>query len=199
MKLTGWAAVACAALLVVGCERSRGVDNDNDAVGTSGQLQAPHGATADARHFATSAMMAGNAEVKLGQMASQRAQSPEVKQFAEMMVRDHSKSGAELKQAVRAHDVAAPEGLDDKHQRLMDRLSKLNGAEFDREYMKAMVEGHTEVKSMLEDRSEHSRPTGTSGAAATQLDTAVNQWASKALPTVGQHLQKAQQIRAKLD
>jgi putative membrane protein len=218
MKLTGWAAVACAAFLVVGCDRNRAADTDNDGVGrigtsessrddtigTSGQVQADHstaghGATAGARHFATTAVMAGNAEVKLGQMASTRAQSPEVKQFAEMMVRDHSKSGAELKQAIRAHDVDAPEGVDDKHQRLMDRLGKLSGAEFDREYMKAMVDGHTEVKSMLEDRTEHSRPTGTSGAANTQLDTAVNQWATKALPTVEQHLQKAQQVRNKLN
>jgi predicted outer membrane protein len=87
---------------------------------------------------------------------------------------------------------------------VFDRLSQLRGAEFDREYMKAMVEGHEKVKSMLTDRAKsdrgavsRNRATGTTGTTgdSTQLDTAVNQWASKSLPTVEQHLEKAKQIR----
>jgi putative membrane protein len=181
---------------------------DDDQTRTRGSAETTHGATGDARHFAEQAAYAGNAEVKLGQLASERAQNPAVKEFAQMMVRDHSKSGAELKQAVSRHDVQPPAGLDAEHQRLYDRLSKLQGAEFDREYMNAMVEGHEKVKSMVSSRAGNNRAstdrtrgaTGTSGTTgSTQLDTAVNQWATKTLPAIEQHLQKAEQVRAKVD
>ena len=80
-------------------------------------------------------------EVELGQMAQQRATDPEVKQFAEMMVRDHTKAKNELKQAVKGSGIDEPKQLDKKHQALYDMLSQLNGAAFDREYMAAMVDG----------------------------------------------------------
>jgi putative membrane protein len=218
MKWTGFGAIGCAVLLTIACSddgRSESVIDGNDenqtavrpaepgdTVGTSGQADQAHGATADARHFAEQAAYAGNAEVKLGQLAAERAQSSQVKEFAQMMVRDHTKAGNELKQAVSRHDVSLPTGLDDEHQRLYDRLSRLRGAEFDREYMKAMVDGHMKVVSLLEGRADdHARAdrprgtTGTGSAADTQVDAAADQWATKSLPTVKQHLQKAEQIQ----
>jgi putative membrane protein len=192
-------------------------------VGTSGQSRTAtqgtmHGASGDARHFAQMIAMHNTAEIQLGQLASERAQSPEVKQFAQQMVRDHTRAGNELKQAVSGQnvDLNANE-MDQKHEQLMARLRGLRGAEFDREYMKAMVEGHNEVRSLLESRAgagqsartnTGSGATGTTGTrpntagtsdAKTQLDTAVNQWANKTLPTVQQHLQKAEQIHGKVE
>ncbi len=214
MKWTGFAGIACALVVTFACtgdSRTSGYDDSRSpesrraedadrTVGTSGQAGQAHGATADARHFAEKAAYAGNAEVELGQVAIERAQSPQVKEFAQMMVRDHSGARSDLKQAVSRHDVATPSGLDAEHQQLFDRLSELRGSEFDREYMKAMVDGHMKVKRLLQSRAKTepgstARATGTSGTATTRLDTTVNQWASKSLPTVEQHLQKAMQIR----
>ena len=163
--------------------------------GTAGQT-AP-----DARHFADQAMMANTAEVKLGELAGKRAQSAAVKEFAQMMVRDHTKAKNELKQAVKGSNIDEPTQLDTKHQALYERLSQLNGAAFDREYMAAMVDGHREVKSMLSERADQPPAAkGTSGSTSNdaKLDTAVKQWASKALPVVSQHLQKAEQINGQL-
>jgi predicted outer membrane protein len=247
MKWTGFTALACAAAFTVACNGTgrdaRDTDNTDtnrsatadirgdDTVGTSGQAPATrpgqvqatganmHGQDGDARYFAEHAAMSGNAEVELGQLATQRAQNAQVKEFGQMMVRDHSKSGAELKQALSTHSVAAPSGIDPEHRQLKDRLSSLSGAEFDREYMKAMVEGHKEMQGMLKGRANQQaartpaagstakdNPTGTSGARTTgaaagnsaPLDMAVNQWASKTLPAVEQHLQKAEQIYSKV-
>jgi putative membrane protein len=228
MKWTGFGALACAAAMAIACNGTardaRDIDDaddraagrsvtadestpaelrDGDTIGTAGQASGAnmHGQTGDARYFVEHATMAGNAEVELGQLAGQRAQNPQVKEFAQMMVRDHSKAGAELKQAVSGH-IETPDGLDAEHRQLKDRLSSLSGADFDREYMKAMVDGHKEVKSMLQDRtgSAHDprapKATGTTGSSS--LDAAVNQWASKALPTVEQHLQRAEQIYGKV-
>jgi putative membrane protein len=156
----------------------------------------------------------GNAEVELGKLAAERAQSADVKQFAQMMIRDHSKANDELKQvASRENMSVSTPAMDQKHQQLMTKLRTLRGAEFDREYMRAMVDGHKEAQSLLGDRADRggnnarnqrgTGATGTSGSAAaggsTQLDTAVNQWASKTLPTVEQHLQRAEQIHSKLE
>jgi len=205
MKLSGWTAIACMAVLTIACDtrdRSRydettTITDSASPTGTSGQ--AARAAGADAELFATQAMMASEAEVKLGELAIERAQSPAVKEFAQMMVRDHTNGLNALKQAVKGYDINEPSQLDAKHQALYDRLSELNGAAFDRAYMAAMVEGHREVKGMISGRVEH-LPKGTSGGATdnSPLDASVNQWAAKALPTVTQHLQKAEQIKSQL-
>ncbi len=204
MKLTGWSAMACAAILSVACDardnsRYDGstatiTESDADAIGTSGQA-----ARADAKLFAEQAMMANKAEIKLGELAGQKAQNPAVKNFAQMMVRDHGNGLNALKETVKGFNVDEPAQLDAKHQALYDRLSKLSGAEFDREYMKAMVDGHRQVVDMLDDRAgQSSSVTGTSGADDSRLDASVNQWATKALPTTKKHLQNAQQVNDSL-
>ena len=211
--------LACALVLTVGCTAERRSDSDEGRtaelrpadgpapVGTSGSLEQEHGTSADSRHFAQQAGMAGLTEVTLGKLAQERAQSPDVKAFADMMVRDHSKSGAELKQIVSRYNVDMPTTLDAEHQQLFDRLKALKGAEFEREYMKAMVDGHRKVKSLVAARVQTGAAhgdahgtTGTSGTAAadTKLDAGVNQWASSSLPRVSHHLEQAESISAKL-
>ena len=159
-------------------------------------------APASESDFISKALQRGDAELKVAQLASTKAGDASVKEFAEMMVRDHTKAANELKEAVKGSNVDAPPKLDAKHQALYDRLSKLSGAEFDREYTSAMVDGHKEVRGMLDDRVNLSAPTatGTTGRPAenSRLDAAVNQWATKTLPAVNQHLQKAEQIQSQL-
>ena len=202
--------------------QSAGFDSDNDAndgaaIGTSGQTRTQaemrHGAGGDSRHFAQTIAMHNTAEIQLGQLAVERAQSAEVKQFAQQMIREHTRAGNELKQAVTGENVDLNAGeMDQKHETLMARLRGLRGAEFDREYMKAMVEGHGEVRRLLEMRTgarhdarttRDATPTGTTGTApgggAAKVDAAVNQWATKTLPTVQQHLQQAEQIHGKVE
>jgi len=177
MRSSRWMALACAAYLTM-------------AAGTSAQ-------TSTARSFAEQAMMANTAEVKLGELAPDRAQSSAVKQFAQMMVRDHTKAESDLKQAVKGQNIEEPKQLDAKHQALYEKLSQLKGADFDREYIAAMVAGHRDVKNMLTDRTNQSPAAkGTTGSSSkdAQLDNAVNGWASKALPVVSHHLQQAEQI-----
>lgn len=183
MRWSGWCAMACVAVLL------------GAPVGVSGQVA--RGNDVNAATFARQAMLANKAEVKLGELAMQKAQNAEVKEFAQMMVKDHTNGLNALKEAVKGQGVEEPVQLDTKHQALYDRLSKLSGAEFDREYMKAMVDGHREVKNMVQARANRTpTTTGTSGRVSddSRLDNAVNQWASKTLPTVTKHLERAEQI-----
>jgi putative membrane protein len=210
--------VALAATLTFAC--SDRADVDDNAIGadrTAADAGAPGadratGATApvaradspgDTNAFIEKMGQVGVAEVKLGELAAERAANAEVKQFGRRMVSDHQKANNELKQVAAKANVTLPAQLDAEHQSLYDRLSKLKGAEFDREYIQAMAEGHEEVAQELERHAGAAarpgdRSVGTSGNSATGAEASVQAWASKTLPDVRQHLEQARQIQSKL-
>jgi len=132
------------------------------------------------RKFMEKAAQGGLAEVQLGKLASEKASAPEVKQFGQRMVDDHTKANDQLKQLASSKGVNLPTELDRSDQREMDKLSKLSGAEFDREYMKNMVSDHK--KDVSEFKSEASRA----------KDSSVKQFAASTLPVLQQHLELAQ-------
>ncbi|HZP25064.1 MAG TPA: DUF4142 domain-containing protein [Terriglobales bacterium] len=132
--------------------------------------------------FMTKAAQGGMAEVQLGQLAQQNAQSAEVKAFGERMVRDHSKANDELKQVATQEGVALPTSLDAKDQATIERLQKLHGAAFDKAYMRDMVTDHR--KDIAE--FKHESKTGN--------NQAVKDWASKTLPTLESHLREAEKV-----
>lgn len=160
------------------------------------------GDTEQTREFVQRAVENNTAEVELSKLAQQRATNPQVRQFAQMMVEEHTKALAELRQVAQRDSNQVNEQLAEEHRELRDRLQGLKGAEFDREYMNAMVDGHEKMHSLLEDRAERvgDRPAtgGTGEAVGTaghqQTEAALNQWASKTLPTVAGHREKAREL-----
>ncbi len=84
----------------------------------------------------------GKAEVELGRMAATQGMSKEVKAFGQKMVEDHSKANQELMQLAEQKKVMLPPDVMPKHKEVMEKLAKLKGADFDKEYVKAMVEDH---------------------------------------------------------
>jgi predicted outer membrane protein len=166
------------------------------------------------RDFVNDLTIANMTEIELGRMAAERAANAEVKRFGQMMVDDHTAAGNKLKPIATEHKIAMPTELDDKHRDLRERLSKMQGAEFDREYMKAMVDGHEDVVNKLESRIDkerlaeykakyENRDTGRKTSEDIKVDAVVpdksddrvtisiNQWAADSYPRVFGHLQKA--------
>lgn len=141
--------------------------------------------TADSS-FVTKTAQGGMAEVKLGQLAAEKASSADVKQFGQQMVTDHGKANDELKQLASSKGMTLPTDVSAKHQSDHDRLSKLSGAEFDKAYMKHMVADHK--KDVAEFRRQSQ-----SGS-----DAEIKAWAAKTLPTLEGHLQKAESIEKQL-
>jgi putative membrane protein len=169
-------------------------------------------ARGDTRDFINRMTIAGLTEVQLGNLAIERASSPDVKAFGQMMVKDHSHANTELHALATRMNVQPPTELDKKHRDLVEHLSNVLPAEFDREYAKAMIEGHKEVLDQLRKRIgdqvtpagssgvDRPRPTtapeepqavGTSGAAD---DDPLTRWARTIIPTVAHHLERAQQL-----
>ena len=137
--------------------------------------------TAD-RKFMDKAAQGGMAEVELGQLAQQNGQSADVKAFGKRMVDDHSKANDQLKQLAAQKGVALPTSLDAKDQATKDKLSKMNGAAFDKAYMQDMVSDHK--KDVAEFKHE----------CTAAHDPDLKNWANQTLPTLQSHLQEAQKI-----
>lgn len=125
--------------------------------------------------FVDKAAAGGTAEVKLSKLAMDKGESPEVKQFARKMVEDHTKANMELKQIAEKKGLTAPTTMDDKHQKIYDKLVKLNGADFDKEYMRAMANDHDDTIKLFKDESENAQ------------DPELKSFAMKTLPTLQKH------------
>jgi putative membrane protein len=131
------------------------------------------------RGFVEEAARDSMAEVTLGELAQQRASNPQVKEFGSRMVQDHTKARDELTRIAQAKGVQIPT-LDRSQRRDADRLGKLSGAEFDRAYMKHMVDDHKKVVDEFEKASRSVQ------------DREIKDFATRTLPTLQTHLQMAQ-------
>jgi putative membrane protein len=130
-------------------------------------------------HFAKEAAQGGMAEVKLGQLAQDKGLSYSVKNFGKRMVDDHSKAGDKLKDVASQENITLPADIAAKDQATYDRLSKLNGAAFDRAYAKNMVKDHEADIAAFQKE--------TNGGKVDSLKS----FASNMLPTLQDHLKEA--------
>jgi putative membrane protein len=142
--------------------------------------------TASPESFAKDAAEGGMAEVKMGQLAAKNAKDPEVKKFGQMMVTDHSKANDELKALAAKKNYQLPTDIG-SHQSTYDKLSKLTGADFDKQYVDEMVDDHeTDVKDFQRE-------------AENGTDPDVKAFAAKTLPTLQKHLDAIKAIQAKMN
>jgi putative membrane protein len=135
-------------------------------------------------NFWVDAAQGGMAEVELAKLAQQKSQNAEVKKFAQMMITDHSKANDELKSIAAKKNITLPTDIG-SHKSTLDELSKLSGAEFDKEYVEAMVDDHEEDVEMFESKSSSS-------------DADIKSFASKTLPTLKKHLEAIKAIQSKM-
>ena len=136
--------------------------------------------------FVMKAAQGGMEEVELGRMASTQAASADVKQFGQRMVTDHSKANDELKTAAQKGGAMVPTEMSKKQEADKARLAKLNGAEFDKAYMKMMVSDHKEDVAEFEKEAKSGQ------------DADVKAFASKTLPTLKEHLSMAQDVEKRV-
>jgi putative membrane protein len=136
--------------------------------------------------FVKEAAEGGMLEVELGKLAADKATNDEVKAFGRRMQEDHSKANEELKQIADNKDVKIPSALEGKQKRTLDRLSKLSGSEFDRQYMRTMVDDHKEDVKAFQREADKAK------------DPDIKQFAGKYAPIIKEHLQLAQSTAEQL-
>jgi putative membrane protein len=136
--------------------------------------------------FWTTAADGGMAEVEMAKLAVQKAQNAEVKKFAQMMIADHTKANNELKAIAAKQKIELPKEIGPRNRSTIDELNRLSGADFDKEYVQAMVDDHETDVQLFEDQSKSDE------------DQAAKAFAAKTLPTLQKHLQAIKAIDAKM-
>ena len=111
------------------------------------------GLSAEEQQFVKKAAAGGLAEVKLSELASDRASDQKVKDFAAQMVTDHTQANNELKPIADANKIPVPTKLKGESEVAYQRLAKLSGSKFDAAYIKIMVSDHDKTVSAFEDAS----------------------------------------------
>jgi putative membrane protein len=134
------------------------------------------GSSSDTSFYRTLAE-GGMSEVDLGQLAEQKSTDPKVKDFAAMMVKDHSAASQKLESLAAAKDVALPKTLDASHTGMKSRLESLSGPSFDKAYIEAQLKAHGHTVSLLEKEISSGQ------------DPQAKAFAQSGLPTIQHHLQ----------
>ncbi len=157
---------------------ARGTMNSmNSMAGMNGS-----GASMQDKMFLKNATQGSNFEIKTAQLALQKSQSQDVKQFAQKMIDDHTKLNDDMKPVAQEANVTPPTGLSKKDQAIYAKLEGMSGDAFDKAYIQDMVKDHqADLKQFKQEAS--------SGQLQSEK-TAAGQGAQ----VVDGHLQMAQQL-----
>jgi len=132
--------------------------------------------------FIKMAASGGMHEVELGKLAASQAHRDDVKKFGEKMVTDHSAMNESLKKVAASMNVNPPDKMNDEHQKEVDKFKDLKGAEFDKAYIKHMVEDHEKDVKEFTKASKEAK------------DANLRNFAAQNLPTLQSHLEMIKKI-----
>ena len=225
MRRTGvlWSAVAIT-IVISGCSKTEGTKPPSSeqpagqpgAVGTGGA-----GANVKSDDdFVRDVALKNMAEMELSRMALDKAANPAIKAFAQAIINDHGEAGTKLKTVVSGQAIEWPAQLDDKHRKIADDLPKEHGADFDRDYLEAMIDSHQDLAAKLESRLDVQSLADWKTAAAgrthsnrlpepettmrdvrvrpansdQEITMKINQWAADTYPVAQKHLDTARTL-----
>ncbi|SMD18668.1 DUF4142 domain-containing protein [Pedobacter nyackensis] len=132
--------------------------------------------------FTTKAAVGGMAEVEYGKLAVQKTTNAKIKDFANMMITDHSKANEELMAIAKIKNITLPAILDDEHQKKMHELNVKIGNDFDKTYVETMIDGHKKKLKLMQDEAKDGK------------DAELRAFAMKTAPIVQSHLDMINKI-----
>ncbi len=128
------------------------------------------------------------AEIKAGEMALQKSQNPQVKEFAQKMVDDHGAAMKELQTLAQSKGVTLPTEMDTKHKAMTTAMEKLSPERFDKTYIsQGGVSDHKKTSKLVRDIQTKAK------------DSDLKAMAAKLQPAIDSHLKMAQDTKTKTD
>ena len=128
----------------------------------------------------------GMFEVEIAKVAATKATDPAVKSFAQRLVDDHTAANDKLRQIAASHNITLPASMPASKQKDIDRLNKLSGAQFDREFIQMVgIKDHKTDIDMFEKISKDAKASD------------LRDFAQSTLPTLREHLAQAQKLPGK--
>lgn len=131
--------------------------------------------------FVTDAIQGDLAEVQLGKLAQDKSMNDQVRSFGDMLVMDHSANNEKAGALASNLGITAPTEPSEAQTAMYDRLSKLSGSAFDRQFAKEMVDDHR--KDIRQFNKE-----------AKSSNEQVAGFAKDTLPTLHKHLDAAESL-----
>ena len=154
-----------------------------ESVGEKTGINSVLGISPSTPDFVKEAAISDLFEIESIKLAAQRATDEATKNFANDMVKDHTKTSTELKEAVSIDPkTPVPNALDSSHQSKLDKLSALTGADFTKQYHDEQVTAHKNAVSLFERYAK--------GGDSSTLKS----WAAKTLPDLQHHLEMARSL-----
>jgi putative membrane protein len=126
----------------------------------------------------------GIAEVAAGQLAQDKANSQQVKEFGAMMVKDHSAANEKLQALASSKGITLPTSASVGQMATKAKLDVLSGDTFDKSYVKGQITAHRQTIDLF--RKEISAG----------QDADAKAFATATLPTVRAHLKAIRAIAA---
>ena len=111
--------------------------------------------TDEDKKFLATALQGGTNEIKLSELAENKATSPEVRAFAHKMVVEHKALAMKMKPFADAWKIEMPNDPDADHHAEWMKLNDLSGPDFDKEYMNAMIKDHHQALDLFQDEVVH--------------------------------------------
>jgi len=134
--------------------------------------------------FAKALAAGGAAEITFSKLAQQKLAAGKLKDFANMMVTDHTQAADTLMAIAAKENITLPTTMDADHQTQYDSMQKTSGDDFNKAYLKLMVADHTGAVALITSESQSGK------------DPALKAFATKILPTVQGHLDAANKLSA---
>jgi putative membrane protein len=135
----------------------------------------------NSQKFIKDAIEGNLAEVQMGKLAQDKSMDEGVRSFGDMLVKDHSAGNEKATEVANAIGVTPPTEPNSKQKAMYDKMSKLSGAAFDREFAKMMVDDH---KKDIKDFEKEAKSQNEQVAA----------FAKDTLPTLHKHLDTAESL-----
>ncbi|MGC4099470.1 MAG: DUF4142 domain-containing protein [Nitrospira sp.] len=137
--------------------------------------------------FLKTAAQEHQAEIALGQLAIQKAESADVKEFAAKMLQEHQQASLEVQQLAMKEGVTLPKRISDKQKIKLQQLAQLSGRSFDLAYIQYMLQDHTKDVNEFEQTAERLQ------------NQNLKHWAFRTLPVLKQQLVLASSLATSLD
>jgi putative membrane protein len=136
----------------------------------------------DTAAFVKEAANMNNAVIKAAQLASEKAQNSELKEYAQTLEKSHKKAQDKLEKIAQKHNVTLPTSLDKHCQEEITKLQGYSGAQFDKEFTKCAIQGHAMALHHLREASTQA------------TDSDVKEYARDLVAEAKDHQEKARQV-----
>lgn len=182
-----WIVLFAASLTFVACQQKNNSEDAKDVAEDQNEAKFEDTEIEDDTQWAVAVADMGMMEVEASRLAVERATTPAVKQFAQLMIDDHSKANEELKGLAAQKNISLPAVLSDKSQKKYNDLMEKTGKDFEDAYTDCMVKDHKEAVDKFKKQADKGE------------DADLKSWAAGKVATLEHHLEMAKATEKTVD